>query len=54
LLTSAAGIMSVLLISRSIVTTVLIPQAAFEPGGERADTHLPEPTANVSRSNADA
>ncbi|HEY0534828.1 MAG TPA: amino acid transporter [Actinoplanes sp.] len=33
LLTTAAGIMSVFLISSSIVTTVLIPQAAFKPGG---------------------
>ncbi|MEV4702829.1 amino acid transporter [Actinoplanes sp. NPDC049316] len=33
LLTTAAGIMSVFLISSSVVTTVLIPQAAFEPGG---------------------
>jgi hypothetical protein len=33
LLTTAAGIMSVFLISSSIVTTVLIPQNAFEPGG---------------------
>jgi hypothetical protein len=34
LLTSAAGIMSVFLISSSIVTTVLIPQDAFKPGGD--------------------
>ncbi|MEU4217604.1 amino acid transporter, partial [Actinoplanes sp. NPDC026623] len=34
LLTTAAGIMSVFLITSSIVTTVLIPQQAFEPGGE--------------------
>ena len=33
LLTTSAGIMSVFLISSSVVTTVLIPQAAFEPGG---------------------
>ena len=33
LLTTAAGIMSVFLISSSVVTTVLIPQAAFKPGG---------------------
>jgi hypothetical protein len=33
LLTTAAGIMSVFLISSSLVTTVLIPQAAFKPGG---------------------
>jgi hypothetical protein len=33
LLTTSAGIMSVVLISSSVVTTVLIPQAAFEPGG---------------------
>jgi hypothetical protein len=33
LLTTAAGIMSVFLIASSIVTTVLIPQRAFEPGG---------------------
>jgi len=34
LLTTAAGIMSVFLITSSLVTTILIPQAAFEPGGE--------------------
>ena len=34
LLTTAAGIMSVFLISSSVVTTVLIPQDKFEPGGE--------------------
>jgi len=34
LLTAAAGIMSVLLLSSSFVTTVLIPPAAFERGGE--------------------
>jgi hypothetical protein len=33
LLTTAAGIMSVFLITSSVVTTVLIPQAAFRPGG---------------------
>jgi hypothetical protein len=33
LLTTSAGIMSVFLISSSVVTTVLIPQSAFEPGG---------------------
>ena len=33
LLTTAAGIMSVFLISSSVVTTVLIPQTEFEPGG---------------------
>ncbi len=33
LLTTAAGIMSVFLITSSVVTTVLIPQAAFKPGG---------------------
>ncbi|WP_433294251.1 amino acid transporter [Actinoplanes sp. CA-030573] len=33
LLTTAAGIMSVFLISSSVVATVLIPQQAFEPGG---------------------
>jgi len=33
LLTWAAGIMSVFLISSSVVTTVLIPQKEFEPGG---------------------
>jgi hypothetical protein len=33
LLTTAAGIMSVFLISSSVVTTVLIPQAEFKPGG---------------------
>jgi hypothetical protein len=33
LLTTAAGIMSVFLITSSLVTTVLIPQQAFEPGG---------------------
>jgi len=33
LLTTAAGIMSVFLITSSVVTTVLIPQADFEPGG---------------------
>jgi hypothetical protein len=33
LLTTSAMIMSVFLISSSVVTTVLIPQAAFEPGG---------------------
>jgi hypothetical protein len=34
LLTTSASIMSVFLITSSIVTTVLIPQPAFEPGGE--------------------
>jgi hypothetical protein len=34
LLTTAAGIMSVFLITSSIVTTVLIPQEAFDTGGE--------------------
>jgi hypothetical protein len=34
LLTTSAGIMSVFLISSSVVTTVLIPQDKFEPGGE--------------------
>ncbi len=34
LLTSAALIMSVLLLGSSMVTTLLIPEAAFEPGGE--------------------
>jgi hypothetical protein len=34
LLTTSAGIMSVFLITSSIVTTVLIPQDAFETGGE--------------------
>ena len=34
LLTAAALIMSVFLITSSIITTVLIPQEAFEPGGE--------------------
>lgn len=34
LLTSAALIMSVMLITSSLVTTLLIPHAAFEPGGE--------------------
>jgi hypothetical protein len=34
LLTLAAGIMSVLLIASSLVTTFLIPHAAFEEGGE--------------------
>ncbi|MFI5897631.1 amino acid transporter [Actinoplanes sp. NPDC051513] len=34
LLTTAAGIMSVFLITSSLVTTVLIPQQEFEPGGE--------------------
>ncbi|MGX6601026.1 amino acid transporter [Micromonosporaceae bacterium Da 78-11] len=33
LLTTSAAIMSVFLISSSVVTTVLIPQDAFEPGG---------------------
>ena len=33
LLTTAAGIMSVFLITSSLVTTVLIPQNAFRPGG---------------------
>jgi hypothetical protein len=33
LLTTAAGIMSVFLISSSVVSTVLIPQEAFKPGG---------------------
>ncbi|RSM43559.1 amino acid transporter [Actinoplanes sp. ATCC 53533] len=33
LLTTSAAIMSVFLITSSLVTTVLIPQAAFEPGG---------------------
>ena len=34
LLTTAAVIMSVYLIASSFVTTILIPEAAFEPGGE--------------------
>ncbi|MFI5934589.1 amino acid transporter [Actinoplanes sp. NPDC051494] len=34
LLTTAAVIMSVFLITSSVVTTVLIPQEQFEPGGE--------------------
>jgi hypothetical protein len=34
LLTVAAAIMSVYLLSSSLVTTLLIPAAAFEPGGE--------------------
>jgi len=34
LLTTAALIMSVMLIGSSLVTTILIPHAAFEPGGE--------------------
>jgi hypothetical protein len=34
LLTAAAAIMSVLLIASSFVTTLLIPEAAFEEGGE--------------------
>ena len=34
LLTAAAAIMSVYLISSSLVTTLLIPPEAFEPGGE--------------------
>jgi hypothetical protein len=34
LLTTAASIMSVFLITSSIVTTVLVPQDAFKPGGE--------------------
>ena len=34
LLTAAAVIMSVFLISSSLVTTILIPAEAFEPGGE--------------------
>ncbi|GAA2624832.1 APC family permease [Paractinoplanes durhamensis] len=34
LLTASAGIMSVFLISSSVVTTVLIPQDAFQAGGE--------------------
>jgi hypothetical protein len=34
LLTAAAGIMSVLLITSSFVTTLLIPEAQFEEGGE--------------------
>ena len=34
LLTTAALIMSVMLIGSSLVTTMLIPQDAFEPGGE--------------------
>jgi hypothetical protein len=34
LLTAAAGIMSVLLITSSFVTTLLIPEAQFEDGGE--------------------
>ncbi|GGN94329.1 amino acid transporter [Actinoplanes lobatus] len=34
LLTTAAGIMSVFLITSSVATTILIPPAAFEPGGE--------------------
>ncbi len=34
LLTAAAVIMSVFLISSSLVTTILIPAAQFEPGGE--------------------
>ncbi|CAB4700695.1 unannotated protein [freshwater metagenome] len=34
MLTSAALLMSVFLVTSSIVTTMLIPEAAFEPGGE--------------------
>ena len=34
LLTAAALIMSVMLVGSSIVTTVLVPPAAFQPGGE--------------------
>jgi hypothetical protein len=34
LLALAAGIMSVMLVTSSIVTTLLIPAAAFQPGGE--------------------
>ncbi|MEV6844465.1 amino acid permease [Actinoplanes sp. NPDC051411] len=34
LLTTAAAIMSVYLIATSFVTTILIPKAAFQPGGE--------------------
>ncbi|GAA4606053.1 uncharacterized membrane protein YhaH (DUF805 family) [Actinoplanes octamycinicus] len=34
LLTTAAGIMSVFLITSSVATTVLIPEREFEPGGE--------------------
>ena len=34
LLTSAALIMSVFLVTSSIITTLLIPQAEFQPGGE--------------------
>ncbi|MGI8747503.1 MAG: amino acid transporter, partial [Deinococcus sp.] len=34
LLTTAAAIMSVMLLSTSVVSTLLIPAAAFQPGGE--------------------
>ena len=40
LLTVAAAIMSVLLISSSVVTTLLIPHEAFEPGGEASGRAL--------------
>jgi hypothetical protein len=40
LLTLAAAIMSVLLISSSFVTTLLIPHEAFEPGGEASGRAL--------------
>ncbi len=40
LLTSAAGIMSVLLIASSMATTLLIPHAEFEEGGEASGRAL--------------
>jgi hypothetical protein len=40
LLTTAASLMSVLLITSSFATTLLIPEEAFEPGGEAAGRAL--------------
>lgn len=40
LLTMAAVIMSVFLLSSSLVTTLLIPQAEFQPGGEASNRAL--------------
>ena len=41
LLTTAALTMSIFLITSSLVTTLLIPPAEFQPGGSRTDEHSP-------------